>query len=51
MSDEEVEKTFRELRWQETDGEPVCPTCGGLDAYDCGRPGKAAFVLAHKMRG
>ena len=26
-------ETFRKLRWHETDGEPVCPHCGGLDAY------------------
>lgn len=25
--------TFCQLRWPETDGEPVCPKCGGLDAY------------------
>jgi transposase-like protein len=26
--------TFRKLRWPETDGEPVCPHCGGLEAYN-----------------
>ena len=26
-------KTFCEMRWPETDGAPVCPKCGGLDAY------------------
>ena len=26
-------KTFCEMRWQETEGKPVCPRCGGLDAY------------------
>ncbi len=25
--------TFCELRWPETNGEPVCPRCGCLDAY------------------
>lgn len=24
---------FRQLRWPETDGEPVCPKCGCADAY------------------
>ena len=24
---------FRKLRWPQTDGAPVCPFCGGLDAY------------------
>jgi transposase-like protein len=37
MSGEEAETTFRRLRWSETDGAPVCPHCGGLDAYDCRR--------------
>jgi len=27
-------ETFRKLRWPSTDGEPVCPHCGGLDAYE-----------------
>jgi transposase-like protein len=26
--------TFRKLRWPQTDGEAVCPHCGGLDAYE-----------------
>ena len=25
---------FRKVRWPETDGEPVCSKCGGLDAYE-----------------
>jgi transposase-like protein len=25
--------TFRKLRWPATDGEAVCPRCGGFDAY------------------
>ena len=41
MTDLEAEKTFRRLRWSETDGAPVCPHCGGLDAYDCRRPNGA----------
>lgn len=27
-------ETFRKLRWPATDGAPVCPHCGGLDAYE-----------------
>lgn len=27
-------ETFRKLRWPQTDGAPVCPHCGGLDAYE-----------------
>ncbi len=41
MSDEEAEATFRKVRWPETNGEPVCPHCGGVDAYDCRRPNGA----------
>jgi transposase-like protein len=41
MSDEAAETAFRKVRWSETDGEPVCPICGGLDAYDCRRPNGA----------
>ena len=26
-------ETFRKVRWPETDGAPVCPRCGSLDAY------------------
>jgi hypothetical protein len=38
MTDEEAETTFRKIRWTDTQGEPVCPKCGGLDAYECRRP-------------
>lgn len=41
MSDEEAETVFRNVRWPDTDGAPVCPLCGGLDAYDCRRPNGA----------
>jgi len=38
MSDEEVEATFRRLRWPETDGQPVCPRCNCDACYSCHRP-------------
>jgi transposase-like protein len=38
LSDAEAETTFRKLRWDMTDGAPVCPNCGSLDAYECRRP-------------
>ncbi len=41
MSDEKAEETFRLIRWAETKGAPVCPHCGGVDAYDCRRPNRA----------
>src|SRR5580658_6478651 len=33
MSDEEAWEAFRLIRWSDTQGEPVCPRCGCLDAY------------------
>ena len=41
MSDAEAEGTFAKVRWPETNGAPVCPLCGGLNAYDCRRPNGA----------
>jgi transposase-like protein len=38
MSDAEAETMFCRLRWPATDGKPVCPHCGGVDAYDARRP-------------
>ena len=37
MTDAEAETLFRNVRWPETDGAPVCPNCGGLNAYECRR--------------
>src|SRR5271156_5624574 len=37
MKDEQAETTFRRIRWADTNGEPTCPHCGGVDAYDCRR--------------
>jgi transposase-like protein len=37
MKDEEAEARFRAIRWSETNGKPVCPHYGSLDAYDCRR--------------
>src|SRR4051812_44038511 len=41
MTDEQAEAMFAKVRWADTDGKPVCPACGGLDAYDCRRPNGA----------
>lgn len=38
MADGQVEVTFANLRWPETNGKPVCPYCGSLDAYTARRP-------------
>jgi transposase-like protein len=34
MSDEDAESMLRQVRWPDTDGQPVCPECGCLDAYE-----------------
>jgi transposase-like protein len=41
MSDAEAEAMFCKVRWPDNEGKPVCPHCGGLDAYDCRRPSGA----------
>lgn len=38
MSETEAETAFRTIRWHSTDGAPVCPSCGGLEAYSARRP-------------
>src|SRR5438874_3454081 len=41
MSEKEAETMFCRPRWQETDGEPVCSSCGGVDACEARRPNGA----------
>jgi transposase-like protein len=38
MSESEAETAFRKIRWNETEGAPVCPECGGLEPYEYRRP-------------
>src|SRR5580704_11463629 len=38
MSDAEAETMFCRVRWPDTQGKPVCPHCGGLEAYEARRP-------------
>lgn len=38
MSDVEAETTFARLRWESTEGKPVCAHCGSLTVYECRRP-------------
>jgi transposase-like protein len=41
MSDQAAEAAFARVRWAGSSGEPVCPKCGCLGAYDCRRPNGA----------
>jgi len=34
LSDEEAYAVFREVRWPETEGKPICPRCGCVEAYE-----------------
>jgi hypothetical protein len=34
-TDAPAEDAFQKVRWSDTNGAPVCPACGGTDAYDC----------------
>jgi len=34
LSDEEAYEMFKGIRWAETGGDPVCPRCGGVEAYE-----------------
>lgn len=51
MTDAEAEAMFRRVRWPETEGQPVCPKCGGLDAYDCRRPKGAPRYRCRACKG
>src|SRR6202047_2441843 len=46
MSDAEAEATFKAVRWPDTQGQPVCPHCGGLDAYEARRNGLLRFLCS-----
>jgi len=48
MSDAEAEQTFRSVRWADTNGEPVCPICGDVRAWQFRRPSGA---LAFECKG
>ncbi|MFC7334177.1 IS1595 family transposase [Rhodocista pekingensis] len=43
MDNAEAWATFRRLRWPETQGEPVCPHCGGCICYDVARGGSPRY--------
>ena len=41
MTDAEAETTFRNIRWADTKGTPVCPSCGSVEVYEARRPNGA----------
>jgi transposase-like protein len=51
MSDAEAEAAFAKVRWDRTNGAPVCPKCGGLNAYDCRRPNGAPRFRCRACKG
>jgi hypothetical protein len=51
MTETEAEAAFAKVRWPATEGAPVCPSCGGLDAYDCRRPHGAPRFRCRACRG
>jgi transposase-like protein len=51
MTDTEAEAMFRKVRWPETDGAPVCPRCGGVNAYECRRPNGLLRFRCRACRG
>lgn len=34
MTDAQARETFKAIRWASTEGEPVCPKCGCVEAYE-----------------
>lgn len=34
MTEEEARSVFAKIRWSETNGEPICPVCGSVEAYN-----------------
>jgi transposase-like protein len=51
MTDAEAETAFCKVRWFETEGQAVCPKCGGVDAYDCRRPNGAPRFRCRACKG
>ena len=41
MIDAEAETAFKMIRWADTNGAPVCPSCRSVEAYEARRPNGA----------
>jgi hypothetical protein len=58
MTDKEAETTFKAIRWADTNGTPVCPSCGSVEAYEARRangapalPRARRFMLTKPRHG
>ena len=51
MGDAESKTVFASIRWASTQGEPVCPHCGGLEPYKDRRPSGALRFRCKACRG
>src|SRR5712692_5352767 len=51
MSDAEAETMFCKVRWPSTEGKPICPACGGLDAYEARRPNGSLRFRCRACKG
>jgi len=47
MGENEAYGVFCDLRWPETDGEPICPRCGCVEAYHISTRRKFKCVACH----
>jgi transposase-like protein len=41
MTDADAVTAFKKVRWSDTNGAPVCPSCGSVEAYEAHRPNGA----------
>lgn len=49
MGEDAAYETFRKLRWPETDGEAVCPSCGCYEVYNITTRRRFKCVACHKQ--
>jgi transposase-like protein len=47
--EEAAYRRFRRLRWPETDGGPICPACGCLDAYEFAARRRFRCAACHRQ--
>ncbi len=48
VTDAEAETAFKAIRWADTNGAPVCPSCGSVEAYEARR---ATGALRFRCKG